>query len=77
MLTPTASALLAEIEAYLDASGLAATAFGIAAVNDGHLVRDLRDGVDIRASKIDRVREFMAENAKPKRGRPGNAAAAA
>lgn len=36
--------LLKRIELYLDRHAMEATAFGIAAVNDGHLVRDLEKG---------------------------------
>lgn len=56
----TAKLLLEEIERWRIGRQLSATAFGILAVNDGHLVRDLRAGKDILASKVDRVRAFMA-----------------
>lgn len=55
----TAQSLLSEIEVFLASNGMTATAFGAEALNDGHFVRDLRAGKDIRASTIDRVREFI------------------
>ena len=58
-----AQALLKEIELFLMAHRLTPTAFGIAAVNDGHLVHDLRRDRDaaILSTKIDRIRKFMNE----------------
>lgn len=73
----TATQLLRDIEAFLETSGMTATALGLAAVNDGHLVRDLREGVDIRASKIDRVRKFMADYRPPRPRAKGNGHAVA
>lgn len=35
------------------------TTFGLSVANDGHLIRDLRAGRDIRASQIDRIRGYM------------------
>ena len=66
-LTNTAQQLLGEIDAFLENSGMAATAFGLAAVNDGHLVRDLRDGKAIGFRRIDKVREFIASHKKRRR----------
>ena len=51
--------LLAEIEAFLAETGAAPTKFGIAAVNDGHLVANLRKGNSITLKTADRVRGFM------------------
>ena len=51
--------LLAEIEAYISPRKIAATTFGILAVNDGKLVSRLRSGKDLKATTIDRVREFL------------------
>jgi phosphopantothenoylcysteine decarboxylase/phosphopantothenate--cysteine ligase len=51
--------LLAEIEAYLARSGIAATKFGIAAVNDGHLVANLRKGHSVTLKTADRVRAYI------------------
>jgi phosphopantothenoylcysteine decarboxylase/phosphopantothenate--cysteine ligase len=52
--------LLAEIEAFLAHSGLTATKFGIAAVNDGHLVANLRRGSSVTLKTADKVRAYMA-----------------
>ncbi len=51
--------LLTEIEAFLALTGLTPTKFGIAAVNDGHLVANLRRGNSITLKTADRVRAFM------------------
>jgi phosphopantothenoylcysteine decarboxylase/phosphopantothenate--cysteine ligase len=59
------SGLLAEIEAFLTGTGLTATKFGIAAVNDGHLVANLRKGSSVTLKTADRVRAFMAGRGWP------------
>src|SRR5262245_27699372 len=59
------SGLLAEIEAFLSGTGLTATEFGIAAVNDGHLVANLRKGSSVTLKTADRVRAFMASRGWP------------
>lgn len=56
----TAEILIAEVEAFLDRHEMSPTAFGLASVNDGHFVRDLREGKDIKLSTVDRVIKFMA-----------------
>lgn len=50
---------LAEVEAYLVATGTSATAFGAAVLNDSKFVFGLRAGRSPSARTIDRVREFM------------------
>lgn len=67
MVKSIAEQLLDEIDAYLAETGMPPTRFGIESVNDGHLIRDLKDGVSIGAKKIDRVRQFMAAS---REGRP-------
>ena len=52
-------ALLADIEAFLARSGLTPTKFGIAAVNDGHLVANLRKGQGVTLKTADKVRAFI------------------
>lgn len=52
--------LLADIERFLAASGISATAFGARAVNDSHLVHDLRGGRELSAATVDRIRSFMS-----------------
>jgi len=56
-----ARALLAEIEAFLAETGLTPTKFGLAAVNDGHLVANLRKGNSVTLKTADRVRAFIDE----------------
>jgi phosphopantothenoylcysteine decarboxylase/phosphopantothenate--cysteine ligase len=58
--TPTAKALLAEIEAYLARTGASATKLGLAAVNDGHLVANLRKGHSVTLKTADKVRTYMS-----------------
>ncbi len=60
-----AKALLAEIEAFLAGSGLTATKLGIAAVNDGHLVANLRKGSSVTLKTADKVRAYMANQRRP------------
>jgi phosphopantothenoylcysteine decarboxylase/phosphopantothenate--cysteine ligase len=57
--------LLAEIEAFLAATGVTATKFGIAAVNDGHLVANLRKGSSVTLKTADRVRSYMIAHPRP------------
>jgi phosphopantothenoylcysteine decarboxylase/phosphopantothenate--cysteine ligase len=56
-----AKTLLAEIDVFLAWSGLTPTKFGIAAVNDGHLVANLRRGRSVTLKTADRVRAYMTE----------------
>jgi phosphopantothenoylcysteine decarboxylase/phosphopantothenate--cysteine ligase len=53
--------LLAEIEAFLATCGMTATKFGVAAVNDGHLVANLRRGNSVTLKTADKVRVYMAD----------------
>ena len=55
----TTHVLLAEIEAFLAARGISATKFGLAAVNDGHLVKNLRRGASVTLKTSDKVRAYM------------------
>jgi phosphopantothenoylcysteine decarboxylase/phosphopantothenate--cysteine ligase len=57
--------LLAEIEAFLAGSGVTATKFGIAAINDGHLVANLRKGSSVTLKTADKVRAYMASQRRP------------
>ena len=63
--------LLSEIEAFLHAKGLAASAFGRLAANDTALVMRLRDGSDVTTRTVDRLRQFMRDYRpeKPQRRR--------
>lgn len=53
--------LIQEIDEFVAKHGMADSQFGKLAVNDRHLVRDIRDGRDLRLSTVDRIRNFMAE----------------
>lgn len=67
--------LLREIEVFLDQHEMSATAFGLAALNDGHFVRDLRRGKDVRLSTAEKIRRFIVEHS-PKRPKPRGSHAA-
>lgn len=52
--------LIDEIEAFLKAREMSATAFGRLALNDPPFVAQLRAGRDVKESTIERVRAFIA-----------------
>jgi phosphopantothenoylcysteine decarboxylase / phosphopantothenate---cysteine ligase len=64
-------ALLAEIEGFLARTGATPTKFGIAAVNDGHLVANLRKGHSITLKTADKVRAYMARHDSPQKSPQG------
>jgi hypothetical protein len=53
--------LLKEIEAFLASDGMriSATRFGELALGDRHLVRQLREGRELRSKTAGKVRDFM------------------
>ena len=53
--------LLIDIEAFLAECGVSATKFGLAAVNDGHLIKNLRSGASVTLKTADKVRAYMAQ----------------
>ena len=53
--------LLIDIEAFLTECGVSATKFGLAAVNDGHLIKNLRSGASVTLKTADKVRAYMAQ----------------
>ena len=57
----TTRALLTEIEAFLAEAGMSPTKFGLAAVNDGHLIKNLRGGASVTLKTADKVRAYMAQ----------------
>jgi phosphopantothenoylcysteine decarboxylase/phosphopantothenate--cysteine ligase len=59
----TTATLLADIEMFLARSGMSATKLGLVAVNDGHLVANLRKGASVTLKTADRVRAFLAAQA--------------
>lgn len=64
--------LLAEIDAYLERTGMAESTFGKNAINDGRFVGDLRSGErrrELKTGTIERVRTYIRDNPKPPPGR--------
>jgi phosphopantothenoylcysteine decarboxylase/phosphopantothenate--cysteine ligase len=51
--------LLIDIEAFVAESGVSPTKFGLAAVNDGHLIKNLRGGASVTLKTADKVRAYM------------------
>lgn len=58
---PELMRLHAEIEAFISESGMSRTGFGLWAVNDPNLVRDLKSGRELRWSTIKAIREKIME----------------
>src|SRR5262249_58609546 len=58
----TAQELLQQIAEYCRHTGLAESAFGRRAVNDGKLTARLRNGGRITTETFDRIRDFMENN---------------
>jgi hypothetical protein len=58
----SADALLSEIEAFLQRSGMTPTQFGLGAMNNSSFVRQLRNGSGVTLRTLDKVRGFMAEH---------------
>ena len=52
--------LLADIETFLPNSGLSETAFGMGALGDPNMLKELRLGREMRWKTIQKVRNFMA-----------------
>jgi hypothetical protein len=62
--------LLADIEAFIEKAGLAASKFGVLTMNDPAFVGRLRSGGDVRTETAAKVRTFIREHqnsATPKR----------
>ena len=57
-----AEQFLTDIEAFLERTGMAASAFGKSAVGDPNFVGDLRDGRKPNLGLVDRIHEFMRAN---------------
>jgi hypothetical protein len=51
--------LLTDIEAFLEAHQMAETTFGRRAANDATLLRDMREGRELRRATAERIRQFM------------------
>ena len=56
---PDATALLGEIEAFLERTGMTQTSFGLMAMNDGNYISRLRGGRTPTLQTLDRVRLFI------------------
>lgn len=65
MITSLRDQLLADIEAFLTRTGMDPSRFGRDAMNDPAFVPRLRDGADVRARTVDRIRKFMSEHGRP------------
>ena len=65
----SADALLREIDAFLQRTGITQTQFGQEAMNNGSFVRQLRSGSGITLRTLDKVRAFMTEWDDQKRRR--------
>lgn len=50
------------VEAYLEATGMKPTVFGMRALNSPNFISRLRAGADIKLDTVDRVYRWMAEN---------------
>jgi hypothetical protein len=51
--------LLSEIETFIAAHKMRPTRFGQLAVNDPHLVKDLKGGREVMSRTAQRIRDFM------------------
>lgn len=56
---PDPDPILAEIESFLAVSGITPTAFGVRALNDPTLVRELRAGRECKRATRARILEFI------------------
>jgi hypothetical protein len=54
--------ILSTIEAYLISAEMAPTAFGERAAGDRHLVRNLRDGRELRRATREKIQAFIEKN---------------
>lgn len=61
--------IVAEIERFCSASGIAETTFGRLAVNDGKLVQRLRTGGRMWPETEERIRSFMDHENKERRSK--------
>ena len=52
-------ALLQELTSFMVRYGVSYSTFGLLAIGDGHLVKRIRNGKQIRRSTVLRIRKFM------------------
>jgi hypothetical protein len=57
----SAEALLGEIDAFLQRTGMTQTQFGEESMNNRSFVRQLRNGGGVTLRTLDKVRAYMAE----------------
>ena len=76
-MTSIRDTFIAEIDAYIERSGMTPTEFGLAVMRDGSFDERLKGGKDPRASTIDRVRRWMNERPLARRRRAEAARSAA
>lgn len=57
--TPDLDPVLAEVEAFLDAQQMTATAFGVKCLGDPTFVHELRGGRECKRATVARVRAFI------------------
>lgn len=69
--------LIAEIDDYLQKTGMAPTTFGVRVLNDGKFVGRLRaDPLGVTVRTIEKVRTWMCENPPVPKADPSEGAAA-
>ena len=54
--------LLRELDDFMTRHGFSDSTFGLRATGDGHLIKRIRDGRDIRRSTIVKVKRFVARH---------------
>lgn len=60
-----ANPILQDIEAFLSATGMTKTEFGLSALNDGKLIDNLRDGRRIWPETEKKIRDFIKSHRAP------------
>lgn len=79
LMTRSTDELLSEIESFIAANGMSATAFGELSMGDRHLLRRLRSGGSVTLDTADAIHLFMRayQPIRSRRSRSGNASVAA
>lgn len=55
------SAFRKEVETFMASWRMPATEFGLLAMNDGHFVRQLKQGRNVSLGTVEKVRQFMRD----------------
>ena len=58
---------LKQVDAYVAKAGIAASSFGLYAVNDGKFISSLKSGKRSWPERIERARKYMTENPPQKK----------